>query len=193
MSNAFSTSEAPYTEPDIIVKGDFVQWKRQNLAVDYPSSAYSAAYVARDASGGAHEFTVNGTVDDNDWYFAIPSATSAGFDAAHHHWQLEITRTADSERLTLRRGSFEIVEDYDNNVDPRSHAEKMVDKIESILLGRADADVASYSINGRSLTKIAPNELREWRDYYRAEVAQDKRRERVINGKKTAATIKVRF
>jgi hypothetical protein len=69
----------------------------------------------------------------------------------------------------------------------------MVDKIESILLGRADADVASYSINGRSLTKIAPNELREWRDYYRAEVAQDKRRERVVNGKQTAATIKVRF
>ena len=194
MANLFDTDNAPTIEPDKIVVGDRVSWRKTNLGSDYPSTAYSVAYVSRVSSGGGtHEFTVTGTADDNDYLFTITSVASASFDVGHHHWQLEITRTSDSERIVIQTGSWDIITDLDNNVDPRSHAEIMLDKIETVLQGRADADVLSYSINGRSLSKIPPAELVEWRDYYRSEVASEHKNDHVRNGRKHGGTIKVRF
>ena len=69
----------------------------------------------------------------------------------------------------------------------------MIGKIESILEGKADSDVASYSIQGRSLTKLAIDELLQWRDYYRREVNEIRRKEQITHGRKTKATILGRF
>jgi len=194
MANLFDTDNAPTIEPDQIVVGDRVTWRKVGLGVDYPSSAYSVAYVSRVSSGGGtHEFTVTGSADNNDYLFTIASTASASFDTGHHHWQLEITRTSDSERIVIQTGSWDIITDLDNNVDPRSHSEIMLDKIETVLQGRADADVLSYSINGRSLSKIPPDELVQWRDYYRREVAQEHKEDHVRNGRSHGGTIKVRF
>jgi len=194
MTNLFDTDNAPTLEPDQLVVGDRIVWRKTNLNSDYPSTEYSAAYVSRVSSGGGtHEFTVAGVADGNDYLFTITSVASADFDTGHHHWQLEITRTSDSERIVIATGSWDIITDLDNNVDPRSHAEIMVDKIETVLQGRADADVASYSIQGRSLTKISPDELIKWRDYYKAEIVMEHRKDHIKNGRATSATIKYRF
>jgi hypothetical protein len=69
----------------------------------------------------------------------------------------------------------------------------MVAKIESILEGKADADVTSYSIAGRSITKMTFEELQAARDYYKAEVTKHKNKELAARGKATSSTIKVRF
>ena len=69
----------------------------------------------------------------------------------------------------------------------------MIDKIESVLQGKADADVASYSINGRSLTKMSFEDLNSARDYYRKEYAKELQKERARQGDNTGATILVRF
>lgn len=192
--NLFDTDNAPTIEPDTIVVGDRVTWRKNDLATTYPSSTYTVAYVSRISSGGGtHEFTVTGSADGNDYLFTITSVTSAAFDLGHHHWQLEVTRTSDSERIVIQTGSWDIITDLDNNVDPRSHAEIMVDKIETVLQGRADADVLSYSINGRSLSKMPPSELVEWRDYYRREAMMEHRKDHIKNGRATSATVKVRF
>ena len=194
MANLFDTDNAPTIEPDQIVVGDRVTWRKKNLGSDYPSTAYSVAYVSRLTSGGGtHEFQVTGTADGNDYLFTITSTASASFDTGDHHWQLEITRSSDSERIVTQTGSWHIITDLDNNVDPRSHAHIMLDKIETVLQGRADADVLSYSINGRSLSKIPPDELVQWRDHYRREVAFEHREDHVRNGRAHGGTIKVRF
>lgn len=194
MANLFDAANAPTTEPLEIVVGDFIQWKRTDIGADYPNDAYTATYVARITGGGASEITLTGTASGNDYLFTVDSATSAAFVAGYYHWQLEIVRNSDSERLVLERGTFEAIVDLDvNNVDPRTHAEIMVDKIEAVLQNRADADVSNYSINGRSLVKLSIDDLLKWRDYYRNELAMEKRKERVRRGKSTGATIKARF
>lgn len=194
MANAFDTDIAPTIEPDEIVVGDFAVWRKKDLGRDYPSASYTIKYISRDTgSGGVHEFQVTGTIDGSDYLFEISSADSASFTVEHHHWQLEVTRNSDNERVVLQRGSWDIVTDYDNAVDPRTHAEIMVNKIETVLEGRADADVLSYSINGRSLSKMPPNELVEWRDYYRRETAMQHRKDHIKNGRATSASIKMRF
>jgi hypothetical protein len=94
----------------------------------------------------------------------------------------------------VERGEFELVQDLDNNgADPRTHAEIMLDKIESLLQGRADKDVSSYSIQGRSIAKMSIVDLLQWRDYYRKEVLKERRDNAIALGKPTKTTMKVRF
>lgn len=194
MANLFDVANAPEGEPEIIVVGDFIQWKRTDFLTDYPPSLYSAEYVARITGGGNTEIKLPATEYSDKYLFTISSATSATFAAGVYHWQLEIVQTATGNRIVIDRGSFEAIIDLDDNqADPRGHAEIMLAKIETILEGKADADVSSYSINGRSLSKLSPQELMEWRDYYRKEVNAHNRRERIRRGKPTNSTILMRF
>lgn len=194
MANLFDPSNAPEAEPLKFVLGDFVQWKRTDLVTDYPLATYSAQYVSRLSSGGNTEFTVAATETDGTYLFTIPSATSAGFVAGDYHWQLEIVRTSDSSRIVVERGDWSIIVDLDvNGSDPRSHAQIMIGKIESILQGKADSDIGSYSIAGRSLTKMSFAELLDARDKYKSEYAQELIKARLEVGKPSGSTVKVRF
>ena len=193
MANLFDVDNAPTTEPEKFAIGDFVQWKREDLVDDYPTATHSATWIARLASGTSSEITVNATETSTYYLFSIPSATSSGFTQGHYHWQLEITETSSGNRIIIDSGTLDIEYDLDVNVDPRSHAQIMVDKIESILQGKADADVSSYSINGRSLTKMSFQDLNDARDFYRKEYAKELQLERAKNGDATGATVLVRF
>lgn len=194
MANLFDASQAPEGSPDEIVVGDFIQWKRSDLVSDYPLADYSAEYVARITGGGSSEIKVAATETDGTYLFTADSTTSADFDAGYYHWQLEVTKTSSGDRVVVDRGTFTAVVDLDvNNTDPRSHAEIMITKIETVLQGKADSDVSSYSINGRSLTKLSFNELVEARDYYRREFVKEKAKDAAKHNKPTGQTIKVRF
>jgi hypothetical protein len=194
MANLFDAANSPTQEPLEVVVGDFIQWRRTDLGADYPNDEYTATYVSRITRGGSNEITLPGTAYGDDYLFTVSSADSAGFDPGYYHWQLEMVRDSDSERIVVDRGTFIAIPDLDaNQSDPRTHAEIMVDKIEAVLQNRADADVANYSINGRSLVKLSIDDLLKWRDYYRAELTMEKRKERVRRGKSTGATVKVRF
>lgn len=194
MANLFDAANAPTTEPAEFVVGDFVQWKRTDLSGDYPNTAYTATYISRDAAGGGHEFQVTGTASGDDYLFTILGTASSAFDAGHHHWHLEIVRNSDSERIVIDQGHWDVNEDIDvNGTDPRTFAEIMVDKIETILKGKADSDVGSYSIAGRSLTKMTFAELEDARDKYMGIYNREKSNEAVKRGKPSPNTIKVRF
>lgn len=197
MANLFDAANAPEGEPTEIVVGDFIQWKRSDIAQDYPtSSGYTAEYVARITGGGSTEIKLPQAAGSTDDYylFSVSSVTSAAFLPGLYHWQLEITQTSSGNRIVVDIGDFTAVPDMDDNqADPRIHAEIMLDKIETLLQGKADADVSSYSIAGRSLTKLSFQELLDARDHYRREVVQHNNKELVKRGKKNGSTIQVRF
>lgn len=194
LANAFDAATAPEGEPSEIVVGDYIQWKRSDLVSDYPTADYTATYIARITGGGASEIQLTGTAYNGSYLFTADSTTSADFVAGYYHWQLEIVRNSDSNRIVVDRGAFTAIVDLDvSNADPRTHAEIMLTKIEALLQGKADSDVANYSIQGRSLTKFSIAELLEWRDYYREEVEKQKRLEEIKLGRPVSSTIKVRF
>ena len=197
MANLFDPANAPEGEPKEIVVGDFVQWKRSDIAVDYPtSSGFTAEYVARITGGGSTEIKIPQAAGSTDEYylFTANSTTTELFLAGLYHWQLEITQTSSGNRLVVDIGDFEAIPDMDSNqADPRIHAEVMVDKIQTILEGKADSDVSSYSIAGRSLTKMGFQELVDAKNYYKSEVLREKRLIDAKNGRSGASTVKVRF
>lgn len=194
MANLFDPDNAPEGEPLEIVVGDFLQWKRSDLVADYPPADFSAEYVARITGGGSNEIKLAATESGGTYLFTADSTTTAAFEPGYYHWQLEITKTATGDRLVVDRGAFDAIVDLDTNqADPRTHAEIMVTKIQSILEGKADSDVSNYSIAGRSLTKMTFEELISARDVYRRELQQEKVKERIKRGKPSGSTVKVRF
>lgn len=194
MANLFDAANAPEGEPTQIVVGDFIQWKKAQIAQDYPTATHSAEYVARITGGGSSEIKMSATETDGYYLFTVDSVTSADFAVGRYHWQLEITETSSGNRLVIERGEFEAIPDLDvNQSDPRTHADIMLAKIETILEGKADSDVGSYSIAGRSLTKMSFDELMVARDRYKREVLQHQREELIKRGKASANTVKVRF
>ena len=194
MANVFDPAEAREGEPENVTVGDFIQWTRTDIAMDYPPADYTATYVARITGGGNTEIQLVGTAYNGAFLFTVTSEESAAFVAGYYHWQLEIVRNSDSERAVIDTGAFTAHPDLDvGGTDPRTHAEIMLDKIETILEGRADSDVANYTIGNRSLTKLSIKDLIYWRDYYRTEVSKEKRALRAKQGKSTGQNILIRF
>ena len=194
MANLFDTDLARETAPEKIVAGDRLIFKRTDLGTDYANGSYTLKYSARLEGTGSTEIEITASASGDDYLVQVNSLTTASYVAGTYQWQAYITRNSDSQRLTIDQGSWEVVANRDAaTTDPRSHPRIMVEKIESILEGRAGADVNSYSINGRSLTKIPIPELMEFRSKYKAEYLREVRRERARNGVGTGATVLVRF
>lgn len=165
MSNPFDITESQLTEPESLLIGSFSQWRR---LLDYSDATYTLAYRFISEAGGAPK-TVAGTFDEeNEWWtFSIGIAGMTGWSTGRYRWDLVLTRISDSEAAIVSTGSLIV---HGTTSDRRTHAEIMLRKIESLLEGRADSDIESYSVKSRSLTKMSVKELREWREYYAAEV-----------------------
>ena len=72
-------------------------------------------------------------------------------------------------------------------------AEQMVEKIESVMLDRAAADVQEYELAGRKMVKIPLAELLTLRERFKGEVRQEQAAARLKLGKSTRQKIVVRF
>ena len=194
MANLFDADNAPKEVPRAIVIGDLVQFKLTQFSSDYPNTSHSMTFMARSGTGANVEFSIAASNSGDDYLFSASSNATAAFTAGLYHYQIEVLETSSNNRLILDQGELDVTVDLDvNAVDPRTHAEKMLQKIEAVLENRADADVSSYSIAGRSLTKMSPEELLTWRDNYRREVKAYRRKLDVKHGRRTSSTVVMRF
>ena len=191
MANLFTS--IPEKEPVTIYKGETVVWTRKDLT-DYPVGSYAMSWSARLESNGGTAFTATVTEVDDYYKFTLDNSATGGYTTGDYFWVLKVTQSSDSEELIIDSGKITVKDNYFGTTgDTRSHAKIMLDKIESILEGRADADVSSYSIQGRSLSKISINELLQWRDYYKAEYQKEIAKFRRDNKEGSGRVIKVQF
>ncbi len=195
MTDPFDTSKLPTGEPDEIVAGDLLRWRRTDLSNDYDPTLYTLKYSARLAAVTSTEVEITATSDTTGFYVDEASATTAAYAVGDYYWQAYITRIADSERILVDSGEWRILSnfDVDTPADPRSHAKRMVDMIESVIENRADSDVIYYMIGGRAVSKMPAGELTKWRDYYLAEYNREQKANDVARGKSNQSSITVRF
>lgn len=196
MANLFDRDNYPTQEPDLLVIGDRWTWRRPDLVADYPTADYALTYEFHEDSGGggSHKFSITATETTNDYLIEIASATTATYATGVFHWYAFITRTSDSERIAIDDGYAKIELNFaDTNADHRSHAKKVLDAIEAVLENRASQDQMSYSIAGRSLSRMSIDDLMRFRDRYRAEYNRELKKWRIKNKQDTGNTIKARF
>jgi len=193
MANLFDQTNAPEGEPQEIIAGDLLQFKITSLVSDYDPSSYTLTYTAR-INGQQDEIQFTASDQTSYYLVSVASNVTGTWAPGEYSYQQEIIRNSDSARLVLKRGSFKVLADLDNNaVDNRTHAQIMLAKLESLLHGKADKDVANYTIAGRSLTKLSFQEILDARNFYKAEVNREKAELDAKYGRKGSSTIQVRF
>lgn len=151
-------------EPTLLMVGETSAW---TIADDYSAATFTLAYAV--VQGGVAR-QLSGVFTSGLWTFTATNAFTNQLTRGRAVVDLIVTRISDGAKRTVR--SFEI-DIFQTTADRRSHARIMVEKIESILAGRADNDVESYTIKSRSITKMSVKELTEWREYYLAEVGRE--------------------
>lgn len=194
MANAFDSTNYPTTEPERLQAGDRWMWKRADLAEDYATADYSLTYVARLNGTGSTTFTLTSTETATEYLIEIPSATTAAYTAGTYAWVLYITRSSDSQRVEVSRGTWEVTADRaTSTADPRSFAQKALDAIEAYLADSNNVQAASYQINGRSLSRWSRTDLYKERDKLKAEVLREQNAEKLRRGIGVNSKISVRF
>ena len=191
MANLFTS--IPEKEPVTFYKGETVVWTRKDLT-DYPVGSYAMSWTARLESNGGTAFSATVTEVEDYYKFTLDNSATGGYTTGDYVWVLKVTQSSDSEELIIDTGKITVKDNYFGSTgDTRSHAKTMLDKIESLIEGRADADVSSYSIAGRSFNKLSVQELTEWRNYYKAEYQKEIAKFRRDNNEGTGKVVKVQF
>ena len=196
MSSAFDRTNYPTQDPDTIVVGDRLLWRREDLANEYPISAYALTYEFHEYSGGggSHKFTITATEADDTYFVEVASSTTASYADGDYIWNAFITRTSDSQRIRVDTGRSTVVKNLANtNADLRSHAKIVLDAIEAVIENRASMDQSSMSIAGRSLSRMSIDELMTFRDRYKAEYLKEIKLARIRNKQGSGNTVKVNF
>ena len=192
MANIFTT--IPEKEPISFYKGETIVWKRTDIGADYAPSSYSMVWEASLESDGSTRFSATVTESGTEYTFTLDDSATANYTAGDYFWVLKVIQDSDSEKLVIDSGKITVKDNYFATTgDTRSHAKVMVDKLESLLEGKADADVSSYAIAGRSLNKLTVEEMLKWRDYYKAEYQREIQEFRIGNNEGSGSIVKVRF
>ena len=178
--------DIPEKEPFSFIAGDTVKWTKtldDYLASDSWVLTY---YLVMDGD----QKTIVATTSGDDHLITITAADSANYTPGIYHYQARVTKG--SEAYTVAEGAIEVKPNFEaqtSGYDNRSHVKKTVDALEAVILGKASKDQLSYSIAGRSISRLSPGELIEWRDTYRAEYNKELRRA----GRLRPSKIQVRF
>jgi hypothetical protein len=174
--------------PDEFRAGDTIKWT-QNLT-NYQPDAWTLKYVfVKDGD----QVIVTGT-DNGDSSHLLTINLASAFESGTYKWSSYVTDEVD--RHTIEDGRVEVLVNYEtatSGYDDRSHIKKTLDALEAIIEGRASRDQESYSIAGRSLSRMPVPDLIQWRDKYKAYHAQEIKAERIKRGLGHSGRIEVRF
>lgn len=194
MTDPFDLTALPSGEPTDIVAGDLLRWRRTDLSDLYDPATYDLKYSAKLLAATTAEIEITATSDSTGFYVDVASATSAAYGVGDYSWQAYIVRKSDSERIRIDSGTWAVLANFDTDTtDPRSHAKRMVDLLESVIEGRATDGVQYYMIGNRQISKIPAHELRELLNDYRAEYKRELAEEAIKRGDANPNSITVRF
>lgn len=200
MTNIFDSSNWPSFPPAEFVSGDYFAFKRDDLSAEFPLSSYSVKFHASQFGTGtgttsANQISLDAVESGSEYQITAGSTATSSWNVGKYQWSLIVTDSSDAQkRQVIDNGVFEIKPNWATSMaDPRSDARKNLELIEDILYNRIQGDVSSYSIAGRSLSKMSPEELIELRDFYARQVLTEKRNERIRQKKGTGVNILADF
>lgn len=157
---------------------------------DYPATqgwSLKMRFIPRTA-GAAIDVTAE--VDGDAFNMRAGAGITATWAPGRYGWALWVERGV--EVYTVDQGQIDILADPRSTAAPtdtRTHAERMLEAIEAVLEGRASQAHLEYTINGRQMRFIPPEQLLALRDRYRLEV----RAQLAANGALPGARLLVRL
>ena len=185
----------PETEPLEFYSGETVKSKRTDLS-DYQAPTWTLYYTLQ-KTGTRIQFNSSQDGSTASHLISLTPATTAGYTVGLYHWVVEARDGTDV--YVVDEGYLEIKTDFaeqSSGYDDRSVAKKMVDAYESLFsnqITNSTLEQLSYSIAGRSISKMSASEIRteylRWKRLYQ----QEEDELRIANGLGTRKRILTRF
>jgi hypothetical protein len=181
----------PTNEPQELVSGDRWQWTREFS--DYPASVWTLTYSMHRLGSATAKITITASADGDGFDIDESMAATAAFTAGDYKWVAHVTDG--TSRYLVDTGTLTVADDLEalTAQDERSHWQITLDNVEPIIQGRASKDQSSFSIGGRSLSRMPWEELERIYDRAKMEVNKAKNRERAANGLGQRTKIKSTF
>ncbi len=185
----------PESEPLSFHAGTTVKWKRTDLA-DFPAPTWTLNYFLQ-KDGTKIDFASSQDGSTANHSISLAHSTTAAYTVGIYHWIVE-ARDGTSVYI-VDSGIMEIKTDFaeqGSGYDDRTVAKKMVDAYETLFtnqISNSTLEQLSYSIAGRSISKLSAGQIREeyhrWKRIYQQELDV----ERINNGLGTSKKILTRF
>lgn len=180
------------TIPQTLVAGETLNYRAS--VADYPASdGWSLRLVLNPRAGGT-VLTVDSTADGDDHVIQVSAATTSGWTAGDHGW--EIWALAAGEQYRLEAGQLVIEAGLlaaAAGADTRTPSEIALANIQAVLQGRASDGVLRYTVAGRSLERYSIAELLQLESRFMALVARERAGVAMNAGLKNPRKIAVRM
>lgn len=164
--------------PDPLIAGATVRIALDGLPVE-------AGRVARILFRGPRSLDVSAPVVDGRYLAAIAADDSRSLVSGRYRYQVLVTESS-GDKWVWRDGQTTIEKSFEflRDGEALSHAERVYDILTKAIEGRIDADVESYQLNGRTVTKIPLAQLVRLRQQYATAIKRER-------GGQTRETIRV--
>lgn len=172
------------TVPQELIAGDTWEWTDDQP--NYPRPTWTLTYYFEKKD---KTFSIAGTGTGSTHSFSIAASVTATYPPGEYRF---VARVSDGTTFkTVANGWTSVQMDpaAAGIHDTRSWAQRTLEALEATLEGKATSDQLSISIQGRSISRMTPTELMDWRNRLRAEV----RAEEQGNNAGLGRNIRVRF
>lgn len=179
-------------EPESIVAGDTIKWKRS--LSDFPASTWTLTYELRSNVTGSTAINIAATADGDDHLVSVSATTTAAWIAGEYSWDAYVT--AGAERKRVDRGLIKVERDLAGAVaafDDRDWVKTVLDALEAVIQGRASEVDLSYSVNGRSISKMSWEEKIKAHSHFKKLYQQELTALKLEKGLGTGNKIRTRF
>lgn len=184
--------------PSQLRAGDTLSWTES--ISDYPASdGWTFAFALIDY--GKTPIIITASTSGSDYAISVLPAVTRLWSAGKYSWQAYVYKSGGApvliiEKYTIEIGQVEILPDLTQAIsttDTRSHVKKVLDALEVLLEGKSLNDAQNYSIGGRSMSKMSPEELIKWRSFYKTEYERELEAEAISQGLDNPRRVGVRF
>ena len=157
------------------------RWYWDESLSDYSPSLYTLEIILKKADGSPAKITTS----DNSGAHLIDesAATTAVIPAGYYVYSAYVFEIADTTNIIqVETGIVEILPDPMQAGDVRTFAQKVVDKLEAVLLVVSGNTMQSVSIDGRTYTYKDETDLIKRLEYWQAQAGMSikKRRQRIL-------------
>lgn len=186
--------------PNQIAQGEDLAWRDSNLKgtdpttgrlIDFSPNTHSLSYSIR----GATALDLTAVADGSDFLTTIDETQSQSLTPGINFFQCYAT--SNGKRQIVGAGQITVVANLatvTTAYDGRSQTQKMLDAVNAAILAIAEGGaVQSYSIKGRSLSKMPISELLTLRDRLKVQLVREKAAESVAMGFGDPRRLYVRF
>lgn len=180
----------PTTEPVRVFSGDTIKWKRSFS--DYSSASYDLHYRLI----GEVNQLLTAAADGTGFLVTVSNTASFAWLPGTYRLIGYVEKSDDSERYNVYEGDLEVLLDPATVADgheTRSFWRQVRDNLREIIKGKAKQADSSYTIAGRSVSKMSWQEVLEAYNMAAEMVKQEDAEDKARRGEFTSNLVGIRF